>query len=77
MPALDNMMLFRCVAVTRRLQLKNREVGVICNIGAATLADPVEFNKLLQAFFRLGKTLIDLGRGFLIMYSHLYSCVDH
>ena len=58
LPALDNMMLFRCVAVTRRLQLKNREVGVICNIGAATLADPVEFNKLLQ-FAEANRALAD------------------
>ena len=58
LPALDNMMLFRCVAVTRRLQLKNREVGVICNIGAATLADPVEFQKLLQ-FAEANRALAD------------------
>jgi len=58
LPALDNMMLFRCVAVTRRLQLKNREVGVICNIGAATLADPVEFKKLLQ-FAEANRALAD------------------
>ena len=48
MPRLDNMMLFRCVQVIRRLQLKNRDVGVICNLAAATLADAGEFKKLLD-----------------------------
>ena len=41
MPKIDNLLLFRCVQVMRRLQLKNREVGLFCNIGAATLTDPV------------------------------------
>ena len=48
MPKLDNMMLFRCVQVTRRLQLKNRDVGVICNISGATLTDTIEFKKMLD-----------------------------
>ena len=39
MPQIDNLLLFRCVQVMRRLQLKNRDVGLFCNIGAATLAD--------------------------------------
>ncbi len=32
MPAIDNLMVFRCVQVVRRLSTKNREVGLFCNI---------------------------------------------
>ncbi len=39
MPKIDNMALFRCVQVTRRLQLKNRDVGLFCNVSASTLTD--------------------------------------
>jgi len=47
-PRLDNLLLFRCVQVTRRLQLKNREVGLFCNISALTLSDPTYFRQLLD-----------------------------
>jgi cyclic-di-GMP phosphodiesterase TipF (flagellum assembly factor) len=48
MPKLDNILLFRCVQVTRRLQLKNREVGLFCNLSISTLTDPVQFKQLLD-----------------------------
>lgn len=48
MPKLDNLLLFRCVQVTRRLQLKNREVGLFCNLSVSTLTDPVQFKQLLD-----------------------------
>jgi len=48
LPKLDNLLLFRCVQVTRRLQLKNRDVGLFCNIGAAILSDPVYFRQFLE-----------------------------
>ena len=48
MPKLDNILLFRCVQVTRRLQLKSRDVGVFCNISAATLTDPSYFKQFLD-----------------------------
>jgi len=48
MPKLDNLMLFRCVQVTRRLHMKNRDVGLICNISASTLTDAVQFRQLLD-----------------------------
>jgi cyclic-di-GMP phosphodiesterase TipF (flagellum assembly factor) len=47
-PRLDNLLLFRCVQVTRRLQLKNRDVGLFCNISALTLSDPTYFRQLLD-----------------------------
>jgi cyclic-di-GMP phosphodiesterase, flagellum assembly factor TipF len=34
MPKIDNLLVFRCVQVTRRLQLKSRDVGLFCNISA-------------------------------------------
>ncbi len=37
---IDNVQLFRCVQVLRRLLLKNREVGLFCNVSAQTLNDP-------------------------------------
>lgn len=48
MPKIDNVLVFRCVQVTRRLQLKSRDVGLICNISAATLTDPTYFKQFLD-----------------------------
>jgi cyclic-di-GMP phosphodiesterase TipF (flagellum assembly factor) len=48
LPKIDNLAVLRCVQVVRRLHLKNREIGVFCNIGAATLADGVVFQQLLE-----------------------------
>ena len=48
MPKIDNLAVFRCVQVTRRLLLKNRDVGLFCNISAATLTDAVMFQQFLD-----------------------------
>ena len=48
MPKIDNLALFRCVQVTRRLQLKNRDVGLFCNVSASTLTDPTNFRQFLD-----------------------------
>jgi cyclic-di-GMP phosphodiesterase TipF (flagellum assembly factor) len=48
MPKIDNLLLFRCVQVLRRLLMKNREIGLFCNISASTLNDPVIFPQFLQ-----------------------------
>ncbi|HLH96867.1 MAG TPA: EAL domain-containing protein [Xanthobacteraceae bacterium] len=48
MPKIDNLVVFRCVQVLRRLLLKNREVGVFCNLSMATLTDAVVFPQLLE-----------------------------
>src|SRR5450830_1711601 len=48
MPKIDNLLLFRCVQVTRRLQLKSRDVGLFCNVSASTLSDPVYFRQFLD-----------------------------
>ena len=46
MPKLDNLLVFRCVQVTRRLQLKNRDVGLFCNLSPSTLTDAAQFKQL-------------------------------
>lgn len=48
MPKIDNLLVFRCVQVTRRLQLKSRDVGLFCNVSATTLADAVYFKQFLD-----------------------------
>jgi cyclic-di-GMP phosphodiesterase, flagellum assembly factor TipF len=48
MPKIDNLLLFRCVQVVRRLQLKSRDVGLFCNICAATLTDATFFKQFLD-----------------------------
>lgn len=48
MPKIDNIAVFRCVQVTRRLQLKSRDVGLFCNISAATLTEPLHFKQFLD-----------------------------
>lgn len=48
MPRIDNSMLFRCVQVLRRLLVKNRDIGLFCNISAAILRDAEAFPKFLQ-----------------------------
>ncbi len=48
MPRIDNLLLFRCVQVTRRRQLKSRDVGLFCNVSASTLADAAAFRQFLD-----------------------------
>ena len=48
MPKIDHLLVFRCVQVTRRLQLKSRDVGLFCNISASTLSDPNYFRQILD-----------------------------
>ena len=48
MPQIDKLLLFRSVQVVRRLQLKNREIGLFCNIVGSTLNDPELFPEILQ-----------------------------
>jgi cyclic-di-GMP phosphodiesterase TipF (flagellum assembly factor) len=48
MPQIDKLLLFRSVQVVRRLQLKNREIGLFCNISTSTLNDQQLFPEILQ-----------------------------
>jgi cyclic-di-GMP phosphodiesterase TipF (flagellum assembly factor) len=43
MPKIDNLLVFRCVQILRRLLMKNREIGLFCNISGATLSDAESF----------------------------------
>jgi cyclic-di-GMP phosphodiesterase, flagellum assembly factor TipF len=45
---IDHMVMLRCVQVLRRLMVRNKEVGVFCNVSAATLAHPATFAQCLD-----------------------------
>jgi cyclic-di-GMP phosphodiesterase TipF (flagellum assembly factor) len=45
---IDHLLLFRCVQVLRRLLLKNREIGLFCNISATTLNDAEYFPQMVH-----------------------------
>jgi cyclic-di-GMP phosphodiesterase, flagellum assembly factor TipF len=47
LPKLDRLSVFRCVQIVRRLLLKNREIGLFCNVSAAALTD-AGFPQLLE-----------------------------
>ena len=47
MPKLDQLSALRCVQVVRRLLLKNRDIGLFCNLAGATLTDS-GFPKFLE-----------------------------
>ena len=44
----DHMVMLRCVQVLRRLMVRNKEVGVFCNVAAATLGNPTTFSQCLD-----------------------------
>ncbi len=48
MSVVDNLLLFRCVQIVRRLTQKNRDIGVFCNISGETLADAEFFPQFLE-----------------------------
>jgi cyclic-di-GMP phosphodiesterase TipF (flagellum assembly factor) len=45
---IDHMVMLRCVQVLRRLMVRNKEVGVFCNVAAATLSHPATFAQCLD-----------------------------
>src|SRR5262249_32558211 len=45
---IDHMVMLRCVQVLRRLMVRNKEVGVFCNVAAATLANSTTFAQCLD-----------------------------
>jgi cyclic-di-GMP phosphodiesterase TipF (flagellum assembly factor) len=48
MPKIDNLVVFRCVQVVRRLLLKNRDIGLFCNVSGSTLTDSTVFPQFLE-----------------------------
>jgi cyclic-di-GMP phosphodiesterase, flagellum assembly factor TipF len=53
---IDNMLLFRCVQIVRRLSERDRRVGVFCNISMASLEDAQFFPPFLE-FMRENRDL--------------------
>jgi cyclic-di-GMP phosphodiesterase TipF (flagellum assembly factor) len=47
-PKIDNLLVFRCVQVVRRLLLKNRDIGLFCHLSPKTLADGLIFPQFLE-----------------------------
>ncbi|WP_454632187.1 EAL domain-containing protein [Bradyrhizobium cenepequi] len=45
---IDHMVMLRCVQVLRRLMVRNKDVGVFCNVSAATLGNTVNFTQCLD-----------------------------
>jgi len=45
---IDHMVMLRCVQVLRRLMVRNKEVGMFCNVSAATLGNPGTFSQCLD-----------------------------
>jgi cyclic-di-GMP phosphodiesterase TipF (flagellum assembly factor) len=45
---IDNMVLLRCVQVLRRLMVRNKDVGVFCNVAASTIGNATTFAQCLD-----------------------------
>jgi len=45
---IDHMVMLRSVQVLRRLMVRNKDVGVFCNVAAATLSNPATFAQCLD-----------------------------
>ncbi|MDP8916282.1 MAG: EAL domain-containing protein, partial [Pseudomonadota bacterium] len=46
--AIDNLLLFRCVQIVRRLAKQDRKVGIFCNVSLASLGDDSFFPQFLE-----------------------------
>ncbi len=46
--AIDNLLLFRCVQIVRRLAKQDRKVAIFCNVSPASLADEAFFPQFLE-----------------------------
>ena len=47
-PAIDNLLLFRCAQIVRRLARQDRKVGVFCNVALSSLGDESFFPQFLD-----------------------------
>jgi cyclic-di-GMP phosphodiesterase TipF (flagellum assembly factor) len=45
---IDNLLLFRCVQIVRRLAKQDRKIGIFCNVSLASLADESFFPQFLE-----------------------------
>lgn len=48
MPRIDEAVMLRCVQVLRRLMVRNKDVGLFCNVSADTLRDKAVFTRCLE-----------------------------
>ena len=46
--AIDNLLLFRCVQIVRRLAKQDRKIGIFCNVSVASLGDESFFPQFLD-----------------------------
>jgi len=53
---IDHMVMLRCVQVLRRLTVRNKDVGVFCNVSAATLGNSANFVQYLD-FLEVNRAL--------------------
>jgi cyclic-di-GMP phosphodiesterase TipF (flagellum assembly factor) len=64
--AIDNLLLFRCVQIVRRLAKSDRKVGIFCNISLASLGDEVFFPQFLEFLSQnrdlAGALIFELGQ---------------
>lgn len=47
-PSIDNLLLFRCVQIVRRLAKQDRRIGIFCNVSLTSLRDEVFFPQFLE-----------------------------
>ena len=57
-PSIDNLLLFRCVQIVRRLAKQDRRIGIFCNISLTSLRDDIFFPQFLE-FLNENKDLAD------------------
>jgi len=64
--AIDNLLLFRCVQIVRRLAKNSRKVGIFCNIALGSLADEAFFPQFLDFMSQnrdlAGSLIFELGQ---------------
>ncbi len=64
--AIDNLLLFRCVQIVRRLAKTDRRIGIFCNIALGSLGDEVFFPQFLDFLSQnkdlAGALIFELGQ---------------
>ena len=64
--AIDNLLLFRCVQIVRRLARQDRKVAIFCNIALSSLADETFFPQFLEFLSEnkdiAGSLIFELGQ---------------
>ena len=64
--AIDNLLLFRCVQIVRRLAKNDRKIGIFCNISLGSLGDEAFFPQFLEFLSQnkdmAGALIFELGQ---------------